>query len=142
MNDGYLDDQLNNSQKTTLINSKTDWDLSKAEFAKNFKRVCFDDKPVLFTGKGREPEGFLFNSIYWTCLSLHNAELQKLHSANLNFYYIRYLDGIKNDIHEKQYNCLLGVVKSLNTHKTRMNVIKIFKADNYKENVEWNKHIN
>ena len=142
MNEGYTDEQLKNNQKLTLENSNINWDLSEAEFAKALKRICFNDKQVLFTGKEREADGYLFNGVYWTSLSLHNAELKKEHFDNLYKYYIKELEEIKNDIDEKIYNNLLGTIKSLNTHKTRTNVIKIFKDDNYVENVEWNKHIN
>jgi hypothetical protein len=118
------------------------WDLSEAEFAKALKRVCFNDKPVLFTGKGREPEGYLFNGIYWTPLALHNAELKQLHFDNLYNYYTEELDNVQSDIDEKTYKNLLNTIKTLNTNKTRENIIKIFKSDNYVEDVEWNKHIN
>ena len=141
MNEGFNDDQLEREQKDPLKSSKFNWDLSEAEFAKALKRICFDDKPVLFTGKGREPDGFLYNGVFWNPLSLHNAELQQLHFDKLYNYYIKELGEIEADLDEKYYKQLLGIVKTLNTHKTRSNIIKIFKADNYVENVEWNKNI-
>ena len=44
-------------------NPLINWDLSEAEFAKALKKVCFNDKPVLFTGKDREMDGYLFNGV-------------------------------------------------------------------------------
>jgi len=140
MNQGYTIEQLKETQiKTVLLNDE--WDLSEAEFAKALKRVCFDDKPVLFTGKGREPEGFLYNGVFWNPLSLHHAELKQLHFDNLYNDYLKKLNDIKNDTDDKTYNRLLNLIRTLNTNKTRENVIKIFKSDNYIEDVKWNKNI-
>ena len=141
MDQGYTIEQLKETQ-IKAVSSDKKWDLSEAEFSKALKRVCFKDKPVLFTGKGREHEGFLFNGVYWTPLALHNAELKQLHFDNLYNYYIEELDNIQSDIDEKTYKILLNTIKTLNTNKTRENIIKIFKSDNYVEVVEWNKQIN
>jgi len=141
MDQGYTIEQLKETQ-VKAVSSEKKWDLSEAEFAKALKRVCFNDKPVLFTGKGREPEGYLFNGIYWTPLALHNAELKQLHFDNLYNYYTEELDSVQTNIDEKTYKNLLNTIKTLNTNKTRENIIKIFKSDNYVEDVEWNKKIN
>lgn len=120
------------------------WDLSEAEFAKMFKKVCFDDKPVAFTGKGKEVDGFLFNGVYWLPLSLHNAELCKENFDKLYKYYVENLEIQKceKEMEKDEYIRLLKIIKSLNTHSTRSNIIKIFKTDNYVEKIEWNKNIN
>ena len=138
----YFSGYLMDYDSYGAVSSEKKWDLSEAEFAKALKRVCFNDKPVLFTGKGREPEGYLFNGIYWTPLALHNAELKQQHFDNLYNYYTEELDNVQSDIDEKTYKNLLNTIKTLNTNKTRENIIKIFKSDNYVEDVEWNKHIN
>ena len=41
---------------------------------------------------------------------------------------------------KEQYNKLSTTIKYLNSHSTRSNILKIFKKDNYVENVEWNKN--
>lgn len=122
--------------------STINWDLSEAEFAKAFKRECFDDKPILFTGKGREPDGFIYNGVLWCPLSLHNAEIQKMHFDNLYEYYMEHLAEEKEFINPLFLKSITAMVKSLNTHKTRQNVVKIFKYENYVEDVEWNTHTN
>jgi hypothetical protein len=118
----------------------TNWDLSEAEFAKQFKSVCFKDTPIVFTGKNKDPDGFMFNGIYWTELSLHNAELQKGHFDNLYVWYSDKLKMEKGKLNELVYKSLLTKLKTLNSYSTRVAVIKIFKADNYEENVEWDKN--
>ena len=75
-------------------------------------------------------------------MSLHNAELKKLHFDNLYNHYTEELNNVQSDIDEKTYKNLLNTIKTLNTNKTRENIIKIFKSDNYVEDVEWNKQIN
>jgi phage/plasmid-associated DNA primase len=124
----------------TLFGKKINWDLSEAEFAKKLKEICFDNKHVLFTGKGREPEGYLYNGVYWVDLSLHNAELKQKHFDNLYKFYIEALKKDKDNLEENVYKSLMGQIKTLNTNKTRTNILKIFQADNYVANVEWNKN--
>ena len=114
------------------------WDLSEAEFAKALKRICFENKPVLFTGKGKEPEGYLYNGIYWVELSLHNAELKQKHFDDLYKYYTNELQQQKDNMEESMYKNLKGQIKTLNTNKTRTNILKIFQADNYVADVKWN----
>ena len=43
---------------------------------------------------------------------------------------------------EATYKTLLGQIKTLNTNKARTNILKIFQADNYVANVEWNTNKN
>ena len=140
MDQGYTIEQLKETQIKDKELSK-EWDLSEAEFSRALKKICFNDKPVLFTGKSKELEGYLYNGVFWNPLSLHNAELKQHHFDNLYNYYLEKLNEIKNDTDEKIYNHLLNLVKSLNTHKTRESIIKIFKTDNYIEEVIWNKNI-
>lgn len=123
-----------------LFGKKINWDLSEAEFAKALKRVCFDDGHVLFTGKGKEPEGYLYNDVYWVELSLHNAELKQKHFDNLYKYYTDALEKEKKNLEEAVYKALKSQVKTLNTNKTRSNILKIFQADNYVADVKWNKN--
>ena len=118
------------------------WDLSEAEFAKKFHKICFKNNKVIFTGKGKEPEGFMFNGIYWLELSLHNAELQQAKFDELYKWYCDNLEQEKDEMDKKVYENLSRQIKTLNSHKTRINVIKIFKCDNYIETVEWNKNNN
>ena len=125
-----------------LFGKKINWDLSEAEFAKALKRICFDDSHVLFTGKGKEPEGYLYNGVYWVDLSLHNAELKQKHFDNLYKFYVDALEKEKNSMEEATYKSLLGQIKTLNTNKARTNILKIFQADNYVANVEWNTNKN
>jgi len=125
-----------------LFGQKINWDLSEAEFAKALKRVCFDDSHVLFTGKGKEPEGYLYNGVYWVDLSLHNAELKQKHFDNLYKFYSEALQKEKQNLEEAVFKSLTGQIKALNTNKTRTNILKIFQADNYVANVEWNKNKN
>ena len=125
---------------TQIFGRKMNWDLSEAEFAKALKEVCFDDKPVLFTGKGKEPEGYLYNGIFWVELSLHNAELQQNHFDKLYHYYMQKLDDEKKEMGEDHVKNLTTKIKELNKYHIRSNVIKIFKADNYVADVEWNKN--
>ena len=123
-----------------LFGKNVNWDLSEAEFAKKLKEICFDNKHVLFTGKGREPEGYLYNGVYWADLSLHNAELKQKHFDNLYKFYIDALQKEKDNLEENVYKSLTGQIKTLNTNKTRTNILKIFQADNYVVDVEWNKN--
>jgi len=123
-----------------LFGKKINWDLSEAEFAKALKRVCFDDRHVLFTGKGKEPEGYLYNGVYWTELSLHNAELKQNHFDNLYKFYKNALEKEKPNLEEDVYKSLMAQVKTLNTNKTRTNILKIFQADNYVADVKWNEN--
>lgn len=123
-----------------LFGKKINWDLSEAEFAKKLKEICFDNKHVLFTGKGKEPEGYLYNGVYWVDLSLHNAELKQKHFDNLYKFYCDALDKEKDSLEESTYKSLKGQIKTLNTNKTRTNILKIFQADNYVADVEWNKN--
>ena len=125
-----------------LFGKKINWDLSEAEFAKKLKEICFDNKHVLFTGKGKEPEGYLYNGVYWVDLSLHNAELKQKHFDNLYKFYIEALQKEKDNLEENIYKSLMGQIKTLNTNKTRTNILKIFQADNYVVDVEWNKNKN
>ena len=125
-----------------LFGIKTNWDLHEAEFAKALKRVCFKDKPVLFTGKGNKPEGYLYNGVYWVELSLHNAELQKDNFDNLYKYYLDKLEAEKKEMRDDMYGRIMSQLGELNRCSIRKNIIMIFKADNYVENVEWNKNKN
>ena len=63
MDQGYIIEQLKEAQIKVKELSR-EWDLSEAEFAKALKRICFDDKPVLFTGKSKELERFLYNGVF------------------------------------------------------------------------------
>lgn len=85
-------------------------------------------------------DGYLFNGIYWLPLSLHNAELQKTHFDNLYKFYCDALNDIRDQIDEKTFKYHQSFIKQLNYNKTRENVIKIFKKDNYEEKVEFNKN--
>ena len=125
-----------------LFGKKINWDLSEAEFAKALKRVCFDDQHVLFTGKGREPEGYLYNGVYWVELSLHNAELKQKRFDDLYKFYSDAFEKEKNSIELAVQKILRAQIKSLNTNKTRTNILKIFQADNYVADVKWNKNNN
>jgi P4 family phage/plasmid primase-like protien len=125
-----------------LFGKQIIWDLSEAEYSKALKRVCFDNSHVLFTGKGKEPEGYLYNGVYWVDLSLHNAELKQKHFDNLYKFYTDALEQEKNNLEETTYKSLMGQIKTLNTNKTRTNILKIFQADNYVADVEWNKNKN
>jgi len=138
------DNTTNETMSVTAPTEQTipqvNWDLSEAEFAKMFKKVCFNDNEIVFTGKGKEMDGYFYNGIYWEELSLHNAELMKLHFDKLYAFYIEQLKVKEGD--EKSKKPLISQIKTLNSHKTRTNVIKIFKSDNYQANVEWNKNKN
>ena len=70
------------------------------------------------------------------------SELQKEHFDNLYKFYKNALKLQKSNMQEKLYNLLSQQIKSLNSNKTRKNVIEIFKKDNYIEDVVWNKNIN
>lgn len=124
--------------KTT--NHITNWDLSEAEFAKALKRLIFNDKPVLFTGKGKEPEGYMYNGYFWENLALHNAELEKDVFDNLYKIYSEEVENYKDIWEEVNYKSILALIKSLNTHSKRSNIIKIFKSDNYVADVKWNEN--
>ena len=119
---------------------KNNWDLSEAEFAKALKSICFDDAHVLFTGKGKEPEGYLFNDVYWVELSLYNAELKQKHFDNLYKYYTTALEKEMSSLEETIYKSLKGHIKTLNTIKTRTNIVKIFQVYNYVADVKWNQN--
>ena len=140
MDQGYTIEQLKETQIKAKELSK-EWDLSKPEFSKALKRNCFDDKPVLFTGKAKELERFLYNGVFWNPFSLHNAEFKQYHFDNLYNDYLNKLNEIKDDTDETIYNHLLNLVKSFNTHKTRKNVVIIFEYDNYVDEVQWKKTI-
>jgi hypothetical protein len=125
-----------------LFHKTINWDLSEAEFAKKLKEICFNNSHILFTGKGKDPEGYLYNGVYWVDLSLHNAELKQKHFDNLYKYYLESLQKEKHSFDEKYFNTLMSQIKTLNSNKTRTNVLKIFQADNYISVVEWNKNKN
>ena len=104
------------------------WDsLTEAEFAKLLKSICFQEKPIISTGKEKELQCYMFNGVYWQKLSLHNAELQKEHFDRLQSYLDKRLN--KKDLPKKNYAYLHNIVLSLGSHSTRENVIKIFKKD-------------
>ena len=90
MDQGYTINQLIETQIKEKGLSK-EWDLSEAEFAKALKRFCFNDKPVLFTGKSKQLEGYLYNGVFWNLSSLHNSLKQFLFD-NLRNYYIEALN--------------------------------------------------
>jgi phage/plasmid-associated DNA primase len=123
------------------MNKDINWDLSEAVFAKQLKEVCFSDSPVITTGKDREMEAYMFNGVFWLPLSLHNAELQKKRFDDLYEFYSNALYDETDNISKKLYLHLEGFIKSLNSNKTRENVIKIFKKDHYEEKVIWNNNL-
>jgi hypothetical protein len=55
------------------------------------------------------------------------------------FYTIE-LEKEKKSLEESVYKALKAQVKSLNTNKTRTNILKIFQADNYVADVKWNEN--
>ena len=63
MDKGYTIEQLQETQIKAKELIK-EWDLCEAEFAKALKRICFDDKQVLFTEKAKKLEGFLYNGVF------------------------------------------------------------------------------
>jgi phage/plasmid-associated DNA primase len=120
-----------------IFGKKTNWVLSEAEFAKQFKKYCFKEN-VIFTGNAHEPEGYMFNDIYWVELSLHNAELQKDNFDKLYDWYVTTLNIERNELPNDLYLTLKSQIKTLNSYRTRCAIIKIFKSDNYQKIVQWN----
>jgi phage/plasmid-associated DNA primase len=125
---------------TKLFGKKTNWDLrGEAEFAKQFSILCFDNN-IIFTGKEKQPEGYMFNGVYWETLSLHYAELNQKNFDNLYVWYKLMLSNEKNELPPDLYKALSFDIKRLNCYTTRCAVVKIFKEDNYQPIVEWNKN--
>jgi phage/plasmid-associated DNA primase len=121
----------------------------EADFAKLYKTIIHEDSQILFTGEEKELDGFLFNGVYFKPLSLHDSELHKEHFDVL---FEKYSDGL-NEIREQVldlsikthlhfYNFTKTKIDKLKTFNTRNNVIKIFKRDNYIQNINWNKNEN
>jgi hypothetical protein len=129
-----------NKQFIKSTNHITNWDLSEAEFAKALKRLIFNNKPILYTGKGKEPEGYMYNGYLWENLALHNAELEQDSFDKLYQIYISEVLCYKDIWDEDQYKSTLASIKSLNAHSKRSNIIKIFKSDNYVADVKWNEN--
>jgi len=121
-----------------LFGARTDWNLSEAAYAAKFKEVCFDGNHILFTGKDKKSEGYLFNGVYWQQLSLHNAELKKGKFTQLYTHYMGQLDKEKDEMSPEKYKALQKELNHLNSHKTRDNVVKIFRDENYVAHVDWN----
>jgi phage/plasmid-associated DNA primase len=120
----------------------------EADFAKLYKLIIYKDTEILFTGEEKELEGYMFNGIYYKPLPLHDAELHKKHFDTLYQHYKNGLDKLEDTLdlnnkdHKKFLNFAVTKVEKLNTYNTRNNVIKIFKKDNYKSNVIWNRNEN
>jgi hypothetical protein len=141
-------------QKARLddIGEHINWDLSgEAEFAKKFKQVCFNGSNIVFTGKQTEPQGFLFNGVYWEELSLHGAELLKDKFDQLYQWYCGHLETLKTTLPtdkedenykqaHKEFADKVKRVKTINEYSTRIKIIKQFKADCYEKSVEWNRN--
>ena len=140
-------------EKCKDIGSYMNWDLSgEAEFAKKFKEISFNDSNIIFVGKQKSPQGFLFNGIYWEELSLHGAELLKDKFDVLYRWYCEQLDKLKTLLPQdkeeegykekhKEFTALEKRVKTLNEYHTRLKIIGQFKADCYMgDNVQWNRN--
>jgi len=119
--------------------NEIDWNITEASFAKEFKKICFNNN-VIFIGDKEKPDGFMYNGIYWQPIGLHNAELSKEHFDNLFKHYETALNN--KDLNEKTFNKYKFQINQLNFFKTRSNVLKIFKTDNHKFNINWNKNNN
>ena len=122
-----------------IFGKKNNWTLSEAVYAQKFKEICFDNN-IVFTGKNMNPEGFLFNGVYWEQLSLHNAELQKGKFDKLYQWYLTQQEHEKKEMPIDTYMALKKEVNGINSYRVRTAVLKIFKAENYESHIEWNKN--
>jgi hypothetical protein len=110
---------------TKLFGKKTNWDLrGEAEFAKQFSILCFDNN-IIYTGKAQQPEGYMFNGVYWVDLSLHNAELMKNNFDKLYEWYKLMLSNEKTELPPDLYKALSFDIKRLNSYTTRCAVVNI-----------------
>jgi hypothetical protein len=57
-------------------------DLSESGFAKVMNSKIFNGN-VIFTGVSKDPDGYMFNNVYWKDLSIHNSEIQGLYFDKL-----------------------------------------------------------
>lgn len=142
-----LEELKTKGKKLTLTTEYgIDWNITEASLAKELKKVCFNDN-IIFVGEGEKQEGYIFNGVYWKQLALHNAELFQNHFDNLYRHYIDILTKIEEESPNDEYlqnacSTRRNKINILNSYKTRVNIIKIFKTDNHKFNVVWNKNIN
>lgn len=121
----------------------------EADFAKLYKTIIHKNTEIIFTGNEKELEGYLFNGIYYKPLTLHDSELHQKHFDVLFKNYQNGLMQIREQAlnmclthHLNFYNFTKTKIDKLKTYNTRNNVIKIFKRDNYKDNIVWNKNEN
>jgi hypothetical protein len=122
-----------------LFGKKMNWNLSEAEFARQLKTRYFNGN-IMFTGEGRDLEGYIFNGVYWKAVSLHSAELHKNHFDQLYDWYSEKLVSEEAEMPENIYKALENQIAGLNTCQMRHSIIRIFKADNYEKHVKWNKN--
>jgi hypothetical protein len=117
--------------------------------AKIFNTVCFNNN-VIFTGKGKEPTGYIYNGVYWKELSMSNAELMRGNFDVLEEYFKNKASILKkiselyesNEQKRQEYflmhNKYVAKVGDIGKYNIRKNIIKIFQADNYVDEVKWN----
>ena len=116
-----------------LFGKPIDWITftSEAGFAKTMKDVIFKDKKIIFTGKDKQPRGYLYDGIIWRELSLSENEIKQKNFDTLYNYYINMLQKNAKKMEESAYKYYYGQIQSLNKRLTRENVIKLFITDCY-----------
>lgn len=135
----------------------------EADFAKEFKKVVFNTKKILFTGEDKHLEGFIFNGVYWSFMPQHDADLHQGKFDDLHNYFDSVIYRVQNyaknkfeiasegndksetekwEKESKRLSGLRGLFDCLQSYSKRSAIVKIFKRDSYQPKVEWNKNKN
>ena len=121
---------------------RIDWErLTDYTFAKMMVELYFKDK-VVFTGQGKDLEGYYYNGIYWRQIGLSNAEISKGYFTQLYDYLTQRFNSVADHFEEGTQLVIKQSIRSLDNATTRSNVIKVLKQENYKADVKWNENRN
>jgi len=121
---------------------KIDWErLTDYTFAKMMVELYFKDK-VIFTGQGKDLEGYYYNGIYWRNIGLSNAEISKGYFSQLYDYLTQRFNSISSLFKQEQQITIRASIRLLDSATQRANVVRVMKQENYKAGIKWNENRN
>jgi hypothetical protein len=120
-----------------------DWEFGLTErvVAEAMDQLYFKDI-LLFTGDGKQPDGFLFNGVFWESIGKHGLQLRQGYCNDIALYYREELEKIRGDPECKSRDRLdqedKKLLKDLDSFRFTESCMKWIRDAAYQETVDWN----
>ena len=124
-----------------IFDIQIDWErITHQTVATEIYNRIMNDKgttQIIYTGKGKDMAGYMFNGTYWEQLPLHNAEIKRKYFTEIYDYYMAEFAKVEHLYDERAF-AIKKSIQQLDNVNFRESVIRLFQSICYKDKIEWN----